>query len=70
MNKEITTLEGEMVLRNAQISELQQKIVDADQGLLQSNLRSAQSFATQRSNETPTQSHEPLANQNAAYSSA
>ena len=34
MNKEITTLEGEMVLRNAQISELQQKIVDADQGLL------------------------------------
>lgn len=32
MNKEIVTLEGEMVLRNAQISELQQKIVDADQG--------------------------------------
>lgn len=32
MNKEIATLEGEMVLRNAQISELQQKIVDADQG--------------------------------------
>ncbi|XP_078326177.1 chromosome-associated kinesin KIF4-like isoform X2 [Crassostrea virginica] len=33
MNKEITTLEGEMVLRNAQISELQQKIVDADQDI-------------------------------------
>ena len=70
MNKEITTLEGEMVLRNAQISELQQKIVDADQGLLQSNLRCAQTFATQRSNETPTQSCEFLANQNTAYASA
>lgn len=33
MNKEIVTLEGEMVLRNAQISELQQKIVDADQDI-------------------------------------
>ncbi|XP_061164849.1 chromosome-associated kinesin KIF4-like [Saccostrea echinata] len=33
MNKELKVLEGEMVLRNAQISELQQKIVDADQDI-------------------------------------
>jgi kinesin family protein 4/21/27 len=32
MKQDIASLQGEMVMRNAQISELQQKIVDADQG--------------------------------------
>ncbi|XP_048775989.2 chromosome-associated kinesin KIF4-like isoform X2 [Ostrea edulis] len=33
INKQIVSLQGEMVVRNAQISELQQKIVDADQDI-------------------------------------
>ena len=33
-------------------------------------LRSAHTFATQRSKETPVKSHESLANQKTAYSSA
>ena len=35
--------------------------------LLKSDLRSDQSFATQRSNETHIQSREPIANQKTAY---